>query len=251
MARSRNIKPGFFKNEVLGTADPLVGVLFVGLWCLADREGRLEDRPARIKAEIFPYRESLDINGYLTTLEKMCFIFRYEVDQKLILIPKFKKHQSPHHTEKKSELPPPNQEDSERLRIVTVNSPLDLRGNPPDSLIPDSLIPDSRKEKTPPFSQSDLPVQLPDAVATLQKLRTEIHPTLVWAERIENHAKVQTAYGIRVKKKGERAVFMALKAEYGERGKRSIAELWPGVEKRLDATKTEDFAKEKYSAGNF
>lgn len=153
MARARNIKPGFFKNEILGTADPLVGMLFIGLWCLADREGRLEDRPARIKAEIFPYRESLDINGYLTTLENMCFIFRYEVGQKLILIPKFKKHQAPHHTERKSELPPPNQEDSERLRVVTVNSPLDLRGNPPDSLIPDSLIPDSLKTHKPETKQ--------------------------------------------------------------------------------------------------
>ncbi len=64
--RARNIKPGFFKNEHLGTADPIVALLFEGLWLLADRDGRLEDRPLRIKAEIFPYREGLDINGSLT-----------------------------------------------------------------------------------------------------------------------------------------------------------------------------------------
>lgn len=51
MARSRNIKPGLFKNEVLGVADPIYTILFQGLWVLADREGRLEDRPMRIKAE--------------------------------------------------------------------------------------------------------------------------------------------------------------------------------------------------------
>ena len=51
MARSRNIKPSLFKNEVLGVADPLYTILFEGLWVLADREGRLEDRPLRIKAE--------------------------------------------------------------------------------------------------------------------------------------------------------------------------------------------------------
>jgi hypothetical protein len=52
--RACNIKPGFFKNEVLGTAVPILSLLFSGLWGLADREGRLEDRPLRIKAEIFP-----------------------------------------------------------------------------------------------------------------------------------------------------------------------------------------------------
>ena len=50
MARARNIKPGFFANENLAECDPLARLLFAGLWCLADREGRLEDRPKRIAA---------------------------------------------------------------------------------------------------------------------------------------------------------------------------------------------------------
>ena len=126
MARSRNIKPGFFLNEDLGTGDPYVQLLFAGLWCLADREGRLEDRPLRIKAEIFPYRESLDINGYLTVLSRLNFIIRYHVDgNHYIQITNFKKHQAPHHTEKSSVIP-----DS---CLGTVSSPLDLRENPPDS----------------------------------------------------------------------------------------------------------------------
>jgi len=33
----------------------LARLLYPGLWMLADREGRLEDRPLRIKAEILPY----------------------------------------------------------------------------------------------------------------------------------------------------------------------------------------------------
>jgi len=48
MARSRNIKPGFFRNEMLAECSPLARLLFAGLWCLADRFGRLEDRPKRI-----------------------------------------------------------------------------------------------------------------------------------------------------------------------------------------------------------
>ena len=51
MARARNIKPGFFLNEELGVLPPLVRILFAGLWCIADRDGRLEDRPKRIKME--------------------------------------------------------------------------------------------------------------------------------------------------------------------------------------------------------
>ena len=105
MARARNIKPSLFKNEVLGVADPLLTILFTSLWCLADKRGRLEDRPLRIKAETFPYREGIDINGYLTELSRLEFIHRYVVDGLAIIqIINFEKHQNPHHTEKESEL---------------------------------------------------------------------------------------------------------------------------------------------------
>jgi len=139
MARARNIKPGFFENEILGVQDPFVCLLFAGLWTLADKAGILEDRPMRIKAQLFPYRESLDVNGHLTVLQRLGFIRRYEVDgSRYIEVTNFKKHQSPHHTERAS-IFPAYSSDCE----ITVNSPLDHGGNPPDSLIPDSLIPDS------------------------------------------------------------------------------------------------------------
>ena len=106
MARARNIKPALFKNELLGVADPLLTLLFISLWTLADKSGRLEDRPLRIKAETFPYRENLDINGYLTQLYRLGFIVRYVVDgQPLIQVVNFEKHQTPHNTEKSSLLP--------------------------------------------------------------------------------------------------------------------------------------------------
>ena len=35
MARARNIKPGFFDNEILGELPALTRLLFIGLWCLA------------------------------------------------------------------------------------------------------------------------------------------------------------------------------------------------------------------------
>lgn len=146
MARSRNIKPSFFTNELLGTVDPFVNLTFIGLWCLADKTGRLEDRPLRIKAEIFPYREGLDVNGYLTVLERLRFLDRYEVDGvAYIHVLNFEKHQSPHHTEKGKGYPhkPLNQIKNFDL---TVKQPLhDGESQVPtrsDSLIPDSLIPE-------------------------------------------------------------------------------------------------------------
>jgi len=142
MARARNIKPSLFKNELLGVADPMLTILFTSLWCLADKAGRLEDRPLRIKAETFPYRENVDINGYLTELSRLGFIYRYIVgDLALIQIINFEKHQNPHHTEKDSVYPKFDENSS--TCGLTVNKPLNNSFTPADSLIPDSLIPDS------------------------------------------------------------------------------------------------------------
>ena len=143
MARSRNIKPSLLKNEILGEADPLLTILFAGLWMLADREGRLEDRPKRIKAEVFPYRELPDFNGYLTELAQLGFIDRYEVGGiAVIQVLEFAKHQSPHKTEKASELP--EKPVKTGSCPVTVKAPLnDDNLTEPAALIPDSfnLIP--------------------------------------------------------------------------------------------------------------
>ena len=144
--RARNLKPGVFKNEILGQADPLVTLLFEGLWCLADKAGRLEDRPLRIKGELFPYREGLDVNGYLTDLERWGFIRRYQVEgQRLIQVVNFDKHQSPHHTERASEL-----HGITDGCITSVDSPLSNGGNPSDSLFTDSLVPTPVVPPLPP-----------------------------------------------------------------------------------------------------
>lgn len=146
--RARNIKPGIFKNELLGEADPMVSLLFVGLWTIADREGRLEDRPMRIKGEIFPYRDGIDINGYLTELASLGFIERYEVaGSKFIQILNFKKHQSPHKTEKLSEIPSKSLIDISS-RASSVNDEKITEALPSDLLIPDSLNHEATVVKT-------------------------------------------------------------------------------------------------------
>lgn len=159
--RARNLKPGLFRNELLGT-DLTAMVLFEGLWCIADRDGILEDRPARIKADIFPYLNSLDINGELTKLERWGFIQRYESSgSKLIFIPNFCKHQNPHHTEKRSEWTKPPLKSNGCG--ITVKTPLSNGEYPADSLIPDSLIPDSlpsAAQTSNPFNPTEAAVSL-------------------------------------------------------------------------------------------
>ena len=100
------MKPDFFKDEDLGELPFETRLLFAGLWGIADKRGRLEDRPKRIKAEIFPYDE-VDIEKNLDLLcqpkesSKQPFIKRYVIDgQKFIQIISWEKHQKPHHTEK-------------------------------------------------------------------------------------------------------------------------------------------------------
>jgi hypothetical protein len=108
MARSRNIKPGFFKNEDLAECTLAARLCFAGLWTLADREGRLEDRPKRIKGELFPF-DSIEVDPLLVELERWKFIRRYLVrGDRFIQIVNFVKHQVPHGTEKDGTIPDEN-----------------------------------------------------------------------------------------------------------------------------------------------
>lgn len=105
MARARNIKPGFFTNDELVELPFATRLLFIGLWTIADREGRLADRPKKIKMEIFP-ADDVNCDEALAELAGSGFITRYQADGvKVIEIANFAKHQAPHSTEKDSVLP--------------------------------------------------------------------------------------------------------------------------------------------------
>lgn len=135
--RSRNIKPGFFKNEILASLPPLCRILYSGLWCIADRDGRLEDRPSRIKVEVLPYDEC-NVDDFLGLLYKSKFIKRYSLNGlNYIEIPNFQKHQHPHIKEGESTIPAPLLHG-----MNTKRTPDEHRVKPPDSpiLIPDSPI---------------------------------------------------------------------------------------------------------------
>lgn len=106
MGRIRSIKPEFFLNEDVAALPTQTRLFFIGLWTQADREGRLEDRPARLKAALLPY-EAGNVEEMLSSLVAAGFVRRYAVDGIAFLwLPGFSKHQRPHHTERASLFPP-------------------------------------------------------------------------------------------------------------------------------------------------
>lgn len=108
MPRIRTIKPDFFLDQDIAKLPPLYRIAFVGLWCCADKAGRMEDRPDLLKWKILPY-DKTDFNRVLCALSDAQFIARYEVNgRKYIEIRTFARHQRPHHTERDSPIPPYN-----------------------------------------------------------------------------------------------------------------------------------------------
>jgi hypothetical protein len=150
MARSRNIKPSFFCNELLVELPFETRLLFIGLWTLADREGLLEDRPKRIKMALFP-ADNIDIDASLSLLAESGFLVRYNhCGSNYIQVVNFGKHQNPHHKEAASIIPEPDNYTDEPNNDSgnAEASPEPALGEPEASpvlavLIPDSLIPDS------------------------------------------------------------------------------------------------------------
>ncbi len=160
MARARNIKPAFFTNDDLADCQPLARLLFIGLWCVADCEGRLKDKPRQIKVQILPY-DDCDTDSLLINLEQSGFIQRYSVQgQPLIQVVNFTTHQNPHKNEKEkgSEFGSYDDRDKttdtkqlvkEDSRSIQINPDKDGTSRA-DSLL---LIPDSLNPKDqPPLS---------------------------------------------------------------------------------------------------
>jgi hypothetical protein len=178
MARARNIKPGFFHNADLVELPVETRLLFIGLWTLADREGRLVDRPKQIKMEIYP-ADGFDVDAMLQALHEAGFIIRYKVNgNRYIEVVNFLKHQNPHHAEKASLVPATDKPEASPRQNVLI----------PDSgfLIPESGSkqqqgasypgtqaesepdpePEEREEKPPPWENPRSAVPIADAITT-------------------------------------------------------------------------------------
>jgi hypothetical protein len=127
---------------------------------LADREGRLEDRPGRIAHQALGYDRTADVGAMLDDLQRAGFIARYTACGKAcIQILQFAKHQTPHVRETTSELPSQGQAPSKDMPEHNLGS-AETSPRSPDSgfLIPDSGLgtagdaaphPSKKPRKTP------------------------------------------------------------------------------------------------------
>jgi hypothetical protein len=113
--RIRSIKPSFFIDEEIGNLGFAARLFFQGLWCHADRAGRLEDKPRELEIQILPYdTKKKGISGE-SLLSELCpkFIIRYigADGGRYIQIINFLKHQRPLPQEQESAIPPPSDDD--------------------------------------------------------------------------------------------------------------------------------------------
>ncbi len=124
MARIRTVKPQFFKDGDLFDAEeqtklPL-RMAFVGLWTVADREGRFKWKPKDIKPDVLPF-DNVNMADVLDALVACGKIQKYTVDgQNYGWIPGFKAHQHINQREVKSEIPEPPQNKNARARTGSV-----------------------------------------------------------------------------------------------------------------------------------
>ena len=96
-SRIRSVKPELFRHEELFEAELESGLplrlAFIGLFTVADCEGRFRWKPRTLKLDVLPH-DLLDFSHVLNALESGGFIRRYTVAGETYgLIINFKKHQ--------------------------------------------------------------------------------------------------------------------------------------------------------------
>lgn len=105
MARIRTIKPEFFTSEDIVDLEPFARLLYIALWCEADREGRLVWKPKTFKIRYFP-ADDIDINALCDALVTRGLVSLY--GDGYAFIPTFSSHQHVNPRETNSQLPDPN-----------------------------------------------------------------------------------------------------------------------------------------------
>jgi hypothetical protein len=116
MARIRTIKPEFFTSEDIVELQPLARLLYIALWCEADKEGRLAWKPKTFKMRYLP-ADDCSIDALCDELIVRGLVITY--GDGLALIPSFKNHQHINPREKDSVIPEPTEEDLTRAPRVS------------------------------------------------------------------------------------------------------------------------------------
>lgn len=116
MARIRTIKPEFFTSEDVTNLSPMARLLFIALWCEADREGRLVWKPRTFKLRYLP-ADDCDVVALCDELLKGGLVVLY-ADGELAYIPTFGRHQHINPRESESVLPAPAPEKTKKARVM-------------------------------------------------------------------------------------------------------------------------------------
>ena len=112
MARIRTIKPEFFTSEDIVSLSPLARLLYIGLWCEADREGRLAWNPRTLKRRYLP-ADDCDIDALARELLASGLVKVYGPRVEYACSPSFTNHQVINNRESKSLLPEPTEKELE------------------------------------------------------------------------------------------------------------------------------------------
>jgi hypothetical protein len=106
MARIRTIKPEFFTSSDIVSLTPLSRLLYIALWCEADREGRLNWNVKTFKLRYFPAEENCNIQDMADELIDAGLVEIYTIDgREYAEIPSFKLHQVINNRESESVIP--------------------------------------------------------------------------------------------------------------------------------------------------
>jgi len=116
MARIRTIKPEFFTSEDIVALSPFARLLYVALWCEADREGRMKWLPKTFKMRYLP-ADSVDIHALCNEIVEANLVVMY--GDGLAYIPAFLDHQHINPRETASNLPDPHASATRRHASVT------------------------------------------------------------------------------------------------------------------------------------
>jgi len=119
MARIRTIKPEFFTSEDIVSLSPLARLLYIAMWCEADKEGRLVWKPLTFKIRFFPV-DQCDINALCSEILDRELVTLY--GNGYALIPSFKSHQHINPRESASQLPEPDASTTRQPRVGTRQS---------------------------------------------------------------------------------------------------------------------------------
>jgi hypothetical protein len=253
MARARNFKPDVLLDENLAACAMAARWLFVGMWTIADRAGRLEDRPKRIKAAVLPH-DSLDVEPLLTQLTEQGLIRRYEVSgSRYVQILEWEKNQSPHMKESASTIPAPTGPGGSTVQAPTLpvqvtdkdRSSTSLAALTSDSLsltsdslslIPDSIPADKSAAGKPAVGNAGA-----DAIFSFGL------PLLTAAGINDRHAR--SFLGGRRKDYGDEAVIEKLRACAEEKPLQPLEWLAAALPPRKASDKHSGFASKDYRKG--